>query len=92
MPDQEYCQKLLKNWEYGYCPRCRQLKEKTEIEVAVKGLRCIRCGSYDLESPGWVNCPHQKAYAVKCPRGGRGITMGDEGCRCIDRCRFRSGK
>jgi len=85
-----YSSDKLTDMEYCFCHHCKRIKESGELCVTEKGLQCRKCGSYDLDEPGWVVCPHQKISFVKCPRGGRGIINSGGGYNCIDRCFFRA--
>lgn len=80
----------VEGMEYCYCIHCRRLKESADLVMTIKGLKCLECGNFDFEEPGWVNCPYQKLTAVKCPRAGKGITNNDSGLDCADRCYFRA--
>ena len=79
----------IQQWEYCYCTRCEWIRYSSELEVTNQGIRCAECGSYELEVPAWVSCPHDKVAAVKCPRGGRGIVRDESGNTCKYRCAFR---
>ena len=79
----------LREWEYCYCRNCERIRYSFELEVTVCGIRCSKCGAYDLEAPAWVNCPHQKSRAVKCPRAGKGIKKEEYGDDCRYHCNFR---
>jgi hypothetical protein len=79
----------LREWEYCYCRNCERIRYSFELEITERGIRCSKCGGYDLEAPAWVNCPHQKSGAVKCPRGGKGIKIEGYGNDCKYRCNFR---
>jgi len=85
----EFYLKQIREWEYCYCTKCEWMRYGSELEVTEDGIRCSKCGSYALEPPGWVPCPHQKVAAVKCPRGGRGIVVDESGSDCKYRCTFR---
>jgi len=89
MVGKEFYLDQIEDWGYCYCKKCGRIRYKFELEATEQGVRCRQCGSYDLEIPGWVNCPHQKASAVKCPRAGKGIKKQRYGYECQDRCSFR---
>ena len=76
--------------EYCYCHHCRRIKEGSDLVITENGLKCSHCGSYELEEPEWVACPHQKMTSVKCPRAGKGIIDNGSGLECTDRCFFRA--
>jgi len=76
--------------EYCYCHHCKRIIESSDLRITEKGLQCRHCGSYSLDEPGWVACPHHKLTAVKCPRAGRGIINSGFGLECTDRCFFRA--
>ncbi|HHX88038.1 MAG TPA: hypothetical protein GX693_07690 [Firmicutes bacterium] len=80
---------LVNQWEYCYCPSCKRIRSIAELVVSDTGISCAVCGSNNLDSPGWVICPHRKVSAVKCPRSGKGIIRDKHGARCQDRCSFR---
>jgi hypothetical protein len=76
--------------EYYFCNSCLTMLDKNEILPGKDHtLACSRCGSSDIGEPAWVNCPYLKMTAVKCPRGGKGITRNNQGVECSDRCFFR---
>ena len=79
----------VEEWEYCYCRNCDKIRYSSELEVTERGIRCSRCGGYNLEAPGWVVYPAEKGSAVKCPRGGRGITRGDYAVECKYHCLYR---
>ena len=79
----------IKNWEYGYCADCRQIRFSSELEATPEGIRCSRCKGYNLEAPGWTVCPHHKDSVVKCPRAGKRIVKSERGAVCQDHCNFR---
>jgi hypothetical protein len=79
----------IKNWEYGYCEECGQIRFSSELEATPEGIRCSKCKGYKLEAPGWVVCPHHKESMVKCPRAGKRIVKLDQGAVCQDHCNFR---
>ena len=79
----------IHEWEYCYCRNCDSIRYNSELEATERGIRCSMCGGYDLEAPGWIHCPHQKAGAVKCPRAGQGIKREEYGDDCKYRCAFR---
>ncbi|MDR1194258.1 MAG: hypothetical protein LBK98_08870 [Peptococcaceae bacterium] len=81
--------KIIDEWEYCFCAKCGQIRFSSELEATSDGIRCLRCESYDLESPGWVACPNHKDSIVKCPRAGRGIVKTRYGVICNDHCAFR---
>ena len=75
-------------WEYCYCRDCGKIRYSSDLEATEHGIRCVKCGSYDLEGPRWVRCPHHK-MAVKCARAGRGLVKKEEyWYECEYRCRF----
>ena len=79
-----------KNMEYCFCNHCRKMLDENQLTIGEDGtLRCYYCGSTDLGQPAWVNCPYQKMTAVKCPRGGKGISINTKGVECTDRCFIR---
>ncbi len=77
--------------EYCYCHNCRKLREISDLVITGRGQQCRYCGGDHIDESGWVICPHHKISAVKCPRAGKGITKGDNGMECADRCFFRAG-
>ena len=79
----------IREWEYCYCGKCDRIRYSSELEVTDRGIRCSECGSYALEIPAWVHCPHEKSGAVKCARAGKGIMKEEYGENCIHRCNFR---
>ena len=79
----------IDEWEYGYCRNCDRIRYDYELEATEFGIRCFRCGSYDLEAPGWVSCPQIKSGVVKCPRAGKGIVREDYAVKCQYHCSFR---
>lgn len=79
----------IKDWEYGYCEDCRQIRFSSGLEATPEGIRCSKCKGYKLEAPGWIVCPHHKDSIVKCPRAGRRIVKSDQGAVCQDHCNFR---
>lgn len=80
----------IDEWEYCYCVTCDRIRYKFELEATEKGIRCSKCGRYDLEVPAWIFCPHTMfAAATKCPRAGKGIRKGKYGIECHDRCSYR---
>lgn len=85
----EHYKERIKNWEYGYCVDCRQIRFSSELEATPGGIRCSRCNGFKLEAPGWVVCPHHKDSLVKCPRAGKRIVKSDHGTECQDHCNFR---
>lgn len=82
---------LIHEWEYCYCVNCDNIRYSAELTATEQGVKCAVCGSYDLETPAWVNCPQEwKNEAIKCPRGGSGIRRGKNGeDECIYCCTFR---
>lgn len=76
--------------EYCFCFNCNSIKEASDLVSTEEGLKCRECGGFNLGEAGWVNCPHQKLSAVKCPRAGKGIVYSGSGIECIDRCYFRT--
>lgn len=85
-------EQAITDWEYCYCCNCRRIRARDELIATPDGARCARCGETDLEGPGWVDCPHQKGSAVKCPRSGKGIINVGGQPECLDRCHFRDMK
>ena len=83
--------KQIKEWEYCYCKNCRCIRYSSELQVIDSKIQCMKCGSFDLEAPGWVVCPHQKASAVKCPRSGRDVKHKKYAYECENHCHFRKG-
>ncbi|RLI34376.1 hypothetical protein DRO53_03735 [Candidatus Bathyarchaeota archaeon] len=80
----------IKEWEYCFCNVCNRIRYADELEATDEGIRCKICGSYELTPPGWVRCPgDMKSSAVKCPVGGKGIKVGDQGIYCEFKCYFR---
>ena len=79
----------IREWEYCYCRNCGKIRYSSELEATKEGIRCCKCGSYDLEAPGWIWCPHEKSLAVKCARAGKGIRQGENGTECELHCNFR---
>jgi len=76
--------------EYCYCNGCMRIKGLDDIIINQNGIpACSKCGSIDLDEPGWVLCPYQKMTAVKCPRSGKGLINDGAGLECTDRCFFR---
>lgn len=77
-------------WEYCYCRNCDRIRYSYELEVTERGIRCSKCGGYNVEPPGWVNCPNETLYRlVKCARAGRGVVKGTYGYECKYYCCFR---
>ena len=85
---EEYLEQI-QEWEYCYCRDCDRIRYSFELEATERGVRCSKCGGYDLEAPAWVHCPHERAGAVKCARAGRGITREQYGDDCKYHCIFR---
>lgn len=79
----------IHEWEYCYCQNCEKIRYGFELEATDRGIQCAKCGSYDLEAPAWVHCPHERSRAVKCARAGRGIRREEYGEECKYRCIFR---
>ncbi len=79
----------VNNWEYCYCQECEKIRYRFDLEVTENGIQCRFCGSYNLEVPSWVHCPHEKTSMVKCPRAGVGIRRGEYGYECMFHCDFR---
>jgi hypothetical protein len=80
----------IKEWEYCYCKDCDRIRYASELEPTEEGIRCSKCGGYDLESPAWVHCPHDMfGSAVKCARAGKAITREEYGVECKYRCSYR---
>ncbi len=79
----------INEWGYCYCRNCDRMRYSYELEATERGIRCSKCGGYDLEAPGWAYCPHDNVSAVKCPRAGKGIIKGEYGDECEYRCSFR---
>ena len=86
------CFAQIDEWGYCYCKNCNRIRYSGELEATEQGIRCARCGGYDLEAPAWVHCPHEKSAAVKCARAGRGIKQGEYGYECELRCNFRQSR
>ena len=77
-------------WEYCYCKSCDRIRYQFELKATAIGIMCSKCGSYDLEAPAWIFCPHAMFIAAtKCPRGGKGIIKGKNRIECNYRCSFR---
>lgn len=90
MQKQEAYVAQIDEWEYCYCINCDRIRYRFELEVTELGIRCSKCGSYDLEAPAWVFCPHAMfVAATKCPRAGKGIKEGKYGIECVYRCNYR---
>ncbi len=89
MQKQEVYLDQISEWEYCYCRDCDRIRYSFELEATERGIRCSKCGGYDLEAPGWVHCPHEKSGAVKCARAGIGIIIEEYGEDCKHRCSFR---
>lgn len=81
--------KQIREWGYCYCTNCGKIAYSFDLEATDQGIRCVRCNSYDLEAPDWVCCPHHKSTAVNCPRGGKGIVVGQYETACVFHCNFR---
>ncbi len=79
----------IENWEYCYCRDCDRIRYGYELEATERGIRCSRCGGYNLEAPGWVSCPQMRGGAVKCPRAGRGIVREEYAVECQYHCSFQ---
>ena len=79
----------IREWEYCYCKDCDRIRYSSELEATERGIKCSKCGGYNLEAPSWVHCPHEKVGAIKCPRGGKGIMEEKYGYDCKYRCNFR---
>ena len=79
----------IHKWEYCYCKNCDKIRYESELEATERGIQCSNCGSFDLEAPDWITCPHNKAGAVKCARAGKGIKKEEYGYDCKYRCNFR---
>lgn len=89
MPGVDDYLKQISNWGYAYCTGCDRIRYSPELEATNRGIRCRVCGSDELEEPAWVRCPHEKASAVKCPRGGKGIVHRGYVTECRYRCGYR---
>jgi len=89
MPEREANLSQIDEWEYCYCRNCEKIRYGFELEATERGIRCSKCGSYDLEAPGWVRCPYERDSAVKCPRAGKGIVKKDYGVECEYHCIYR---
>jgi len=89
MPEQKNYLDQIRDWEYCYCKKCDRIRYSFELEATEQGIRCSMCGSYDLEAPAWVHCPHEKVRAVKCARAGKGIVKEEYLDDCKYRCNFR---
>jgi len=87
MQKQEVYLAQIYEWEYAYCRNCGKIRYIFDLEATEHGIRCSKCGSYDLEAPRWVYCPHRKA-SVKCARAGKGLIKEEYGYECEHRCRF----
>lgn len=83
------CIERIKGWEYAYCVDCGRIRYSAELEATAEGIRCSKCGGYNLEAPGWAVCPYYGDTAVKCPRGGRSIVKTVRGAECHEYCPFR---
>ena len=79
----------IRGWEYCYCRNCNRIRYSFELEATEHGIRCSKCGGYELEAPGWILCPAERGLAVKCPRAGKGIIRGDYGVECKYHCIYR---
>jgi len=79
----------LHEWKYCYCKNCERIRYGFELEVTESGIRCSKCGGYDLETHAWVNCPHAILALVKCPPAGKGIEREEYGDVCNYRCNFQ---
>jgi len=79
----------IRKWEYCYCKNCDKIRYSSELEATERGIRCYKCGGYNLEAPRWVLCPAERGSAVKCPRAGKGIIRGDYAVECKYRCIYR---
>lgn len=80
----------IAEWEYCYCVTCNRIRYRFELEATEAGIRCLKCGGYELEAPAWIFCPHAMFLtATKCPRAGQGIKRGKDGIECNYRCSFR---
>ena len=79
----------MHKWEYCYCRDCDRIRYSFELEATESGIRCSKCGGYNLEAPGWVLCPAERGSAVKCPRAGKGIIRGDYAVECKYHCIYR---
>lgn len=88
----ERFRKEIEEWEYAYCPDCKQIRFSSELEATDDGIRCAKCNSDKVEAPGWITCPHYKEAIVKCPRAGKGIVHHKYGMECQDHCGFRLSK
>ncbi|MFC1860879.1 xanthine dehydrogenase family protein molybdopterin-binding subunit [Chloroflexota bacterium] len=85
----EACRNRITEREYCYCKICKVMRYSSELEATEQGIKCSICGSYDLEAPGWVDCPYEKMPVMKCPRAGIGITSRKYGTVCTHHCHFR---
>jgi len=88
MPKQEDYLAQIKEWDYCYCRDCGRMRYGSELEVTERGIRCSKCGGYDLEAPAWIECPYRKFSMVKCPRAGKGIKQEEHGYNCEYHCDF----
>ena len=79
----------IREWEYCYCQDCDKIRYGSELEATEHGIKCSKCGQYNLEAPLWIHCPHEKVGAVKCARAGKGIKVEEYGYDCKHRCSFR---
>jgi len=87
MQKQEVYLAQIDEWEYGYCRNCGRIRYSFDLEATERGIQCSKCGSYELEAPNWVYCPHRKV-TVKCARAGRGLIQEEYAYECEHRCRF----
>ena len=79
----------IREWGYCYCRNCDSIRYSFELEATEQGIRCSKCGGYNLEAPGWVYCPQERGGAIKCARAGKGIKREKYGTECKYRCSFR---
>ena len=86
---EDYLAQIL-DWGYCYCRNCDRIRYSFELEATEDGIRCSKCGGYNLEAPGWAVCPYQRGGAVKCARAGKGLVAEKYGIDCKYRCSFRS--
>ncbi len=79
----------IRDWEYGYCLDCGQVRLSSELEATPEGIRCSKCQGYNLEAPGWTICPYFGETVIKCPRAGKSIINTAKGIECREHCHLR---
>ena len=79
----------IRDWGYCYCGDCGRIRYSFELEATEDGIRCSKCGGYNLEAPAWTICPYERGGAVKCARAGKGLITEKYGMECKYRCTFR---